>query len=170
MAAPDAAAPGVKRYRILLAEDNAVNRQVALAMLQHCNVEVDVAHDGAQAVAAHASTRYALILMDCHMPVMDGYAFTQAWRRLEGQAAQDSGAGARTPVIACTASAMKDELVRCLEAGMDDVLLKPVTLDGMREKLAHWINAVAEPTVVTLAPSSPPSSPPSALSLAARAP
>ena len=155
--------------RILVIEANPVNCMVLKRQLDSLGYANDAACDGEAALVMLAKCRYDAILCDCQMPVMDGYAFTQAWRRLEGQAAQDSGAGARTPVRACTASAMKDELVRCLEAGMDDVLLKPVTLDGMREKLAHWINAVAEPPVVTLAPSSPPSSPPSALSLAARA-
>ena len=142
--------------RILVIEDNPVNRMVLKRQLDSLGYANDAACDGEAALLMLAERRYDAILCDCQMPVMDGYAFTQAWRRLEAHAAQDLGGGARTPVIACTASAMQDELVRCLEAGMDDVLLKPVTLDSMCEKLAHWINAVAEPPVVTLVPSSPP--------------
>ena len=144
VAAPDAAAPGVKRYRILLAEDNAVNRQVALAMLQHCNVEVDVAHDGAQAVAAHASTRYALILMDCHMPVMDGFEAMLKIRAAE-EAPTDAAADAdaatrvRTPIIAVTANALQGDRERCIAAGFDDYMAKPFRLQELTRLMGAWV-------------------------------
>ncbi len=144
VAAPDAAAPGVKRYRILLAEDNAVNQQVALAMLQHCNVEVDVAHDGAQAVAAHASTRYALILMDCHMPVMDGFEAMLKIRAAE-EAPTDAAADAdaatrvRTPIIAVTANALQGDRERCIAAGFDDYMAKPFRLQELTRLMGAWV-------------------------------
>ncbi len=144
VAAPDAAAPGVKRYRILLAEDNAVNRQVALAMLQHCNVEVDVAHDGAQAVAARASTRYALILMDCHIPVMDGFEAMLKIRAAE-EAPTDAAADAdaatrvRTPIIAVTANALQGDRERCIAAGFDDYMAKPFRLQELTRLMGAWV-------------------------------
>ena len=117
--------------RILLAEDNPVNQKVALRLLERMGHRVDAAWDGQQAVAAVEQTEYDLVLMDCQMPNMDGYAATRAIRRLER--------GRQLPIVAMTANAMPDDRQRCLEAGMDGFLAKPVStrhlfdlLEGLR--------------------------------------
>jgi CheY-like chemotaxis protein len=116
----DAHAPGA---RVLLVEDNIVNQRVARRFLERLRCEVEVVDDGAQAVAAYGRRRYSLILMDMQMPVMDGL---EATRRIR---ASEAG-GARTPIVALTADAMAGTLERCLAAGMDDYLTKP--LDAAR--------------------------------------
>ena len=117
--------------RILLAEDNPVNQKVALRLLERMGHQVDAAWDGQQAVAAVEQTEYDLVLMDCQMPNLDGYAATRAIRRLER--------GRRLPIVAMTANAMPDDRQRCQEAGMDGFLAKPVStrhlydlLEGLR--------------------------------------
>jgi len=141
--APDAgpsarrAVPAVRPARsgtsghILLAEDNPVNRKVAIAMLERLGFQVDVATDGAEAVEAARATRYRVILMDCQMPILDGYEATRQIRSLQ----TDAG---RTPILAVTASAMKSDLQRCLAAGMDDCLPKPLTLKSLAAVLDRW--------------------------------
>ena len=124
----EAAVPG----RILLAEDNPVNRRVATAMLEHLGYDVDVATDGAAAVRAAASTQYQAILMDCQMPVHDGYEATSQIRHQQG-------VDTHTPIIAVTASAMKADRQRCLAAGMDDYLPKPLSLKALAAVLDRWV-------------------------------
>jgi PAS domain S-box-containing protein len=116
---------------ILLAEDNSVNQRVATAMLEHLGFRVDVVSDGSDAVEAATRTSYQAILMDCQMPVLDGYEATGRIRLLEG-------ADRRTPIIAVTASAMKSDQQRCLAAGMDDYVPKPLSLKALSEVLARW--------------------------------
>jgi len=106
--------------RILLAEDNAVNRKVVCTVLRKQGHEVVAVDNGEQAVAAHGAERFDVILMDVQMPVMDGFAATAAIRRVE------AGLGRRIPIVALTANAMKGDRERCLEAGMDDYVTKPV--------------------------------------------
>lgn len=120
------------RARLLVAEDNAVNQKLAVAMLAKLGYAADVVADGAGALEAVRSAEYAAVLMDCHMPVMDGFAATAAIRTAEK--------GARTPIIAVTASAMKGEKERCLRAGMDDYLTKPVALDELAAVLRRWVD------------------------------
>jgi signal transduction histidine kinase/DNA-binding response OmpR family regulator len=129
------------RHLVLLAEDNAVNQQVALAMLQQFDVEVEVVHDGAQAVAAHARSKYALILMDCHMPVMDGFEAMLKIRAAEDALVQAAGATtyARTPIIAVTANALQGDRERCLAAGFDDYMSKPFRLQTLKALMAAWV-------------------------------
>ena len=131
-------ATGAKRHRVLLAEDNMVNQQVALAMLQHCDVEVDVAHDGVQAVAAHERARYQLILMDCHMPEMDGFE-----AMLKICAAEDAAGAAgnrmHTPIIAVTANALQGDRERCIAAGFDDYMSKPFRLQELKKLMGVWV-------------------------------
>ncbi|MEY2472199.1 MAG: hypothetical protein QOK28_1528 [Actinomycetota bacterium] len=117
--------------RVLVVDDNSVNRLVALAMVRKLGYQADVANDGLGALAALAHTRYAAVLMDCQMPHMDGFEATTALR-------QRGGAPSETPVIAMTAGAMKADRDQCLAAGMDDFISKPITSEGLDAVLGHW--------------------------------
>ena len=132
-----AASPG----RVLVVEDNAVNQQVARRMLERQGHTVDVAADGHEAVEALERSEYDAVLMDCQMPVMDGYEATRAIRQAEAEAG-----GPRTPIIAMTAGAMVGEAERCLAAGMDDYLAKPVRWEALTAMLERWMSpgAVAD--------------------------
>ncbi|MBL8373182.1 MAG: response regulator [Candidatus Accumulibacter sp.] len=130
--------------RVLLVEDNEVNREIASAMLGTLGCQVDCAHDGAQAVAAARATPYQLILMDCQMPVMDGFAATRRIRLGE----QQSGRGA-VPIIALTANALAGDREQCLAAGMSDYLAKPINraqLAAALERHLAPLPAAAPPT------------------------
>ena len=118
--------------RVLLAEDNAVNQKVACRILEKLGFGVDVATNGQAALDAWSSGRYHIILMDCQMPVMDGY---EATRRIR---AGESG-GARIPIIALTAHAMKGAQEECIAAGMDDYLSKPIDREQLRSCLERWL-------------------------------
>jgi len=133
---PRAARQGTSGH-ILLAEDNPVNQRVATAMLEHLGFQVDIAADGAEAVKATTQTAYQAILMDCQMPVQDGYQATGEIRRLEG-------VSVRTPIIAVTASALKSDRQRCLAAGMDDYLPKPLSLEALVAVLDRWAPAPSD--------------------------
>jgi len=118
--APAGALPrSLLQLRILVVEDNAVNRLVAIRLLERMGHHAEAVCDGQQAVAAVQRNAYDLLLMDCQMPVMDGYAATRAIRGLEH--------GQRIPIVAMTANALADDRQRCLDAGMDDFLSKPVS-------------------------------------------
>ena len=119
------------RGRLLLAEDNVINQKVAVAMLSRAGYVVDVVNDGRAAVEAVAAHRYDAILMDCQMPVLDGYGATTAIRAQEG-------GGRHTPIIALTASARGEDRDRCLAAGMDSYLAKPVSKDALVALVATW--------------------------------
>jgi PAS domain S-box-containing protein len=137
-------APAGSSGRVLLAEDNLVNQRVASAMLVNLGYTVDIVGDGAEAVMAATTTRYRAILMDCQMPVMDGYEATAQIRSLHGESS-------RTPILAVTASAMKSDLARCLEAGMDDYLSKPVRLKALAAVMARWAPEGPDPTPALVA-------------------
>lgn len=110
---------------VLLVDDNTVNQKVGVKMLDKIGVRVDVAADGVSAVEACRRHRYDMVLMDCEMPGMDGYDATRAIRKLEDYRTR--------PIVALTAHAMKGVRERCIEAGMDDYLSKPLRLDTLRD-------------------------------------
>jgi CheY-like chemotaxis protein len=118
-----------RRRRVLVAEDNGVNQMVALRMLERLHCNVDLAEDGAKAIEMAANHTYDLVLMDCQMPVMDGY---EAARRLK--AANADG----LPIVALTANVMDADRARCFAAGMDAVLRKPICIDELRDALDRW--------------------------------
>ena len=135
---PDAPATGKLRGRVLLVEDNPVNRMVAQRLLDLMGLACDAVENGKLAIERLADHRYDAVLMDCQMPIMDGYGATRLWREHEEQL----GAG-RLPIIAMTANAMAGDRQKCLDAGMDDYLAKPVTREQMRATLARWITQPA---------------------------
>ena len=128
---------------VVLAEDNPVNRDVACAMLARFGVDVRLATNGIEAVEAVARHGCDLVLMDCQMPVMDGFEATRNIRRKEAaNLPYDADpASGRLPIIALTANAMKGDRERCLEAGMDDYLAKPFSSAGLAVVLQKWIPA-----------------------------
>lgn len=122
--------------RILVVEDNIVNRTVVSHMLQRLGCEVEFAIDGRQAVAMAAARAVDLILMDCQMPELDGY---QATEQIRDREATHATLHARTPIVALTAYALAGEREKCLAAGMDDFMPKPIRPDVLRDMLGRWL-------------------------------
>jgi diguanylate cyclase (GGDEF)-like protein len=123
---------------VLVVEDNITNQHVAVAMLERLGCRPEVAANGQDALEAVSRARFELILMDCQMPQMDGYQTTQRLRALEGE-----GEHAHVPIIAMTANVQEGDAEKCIAAGMDDYLPKPLTLDALREKLQQWVGPSA---------------------------
>ena len=123
---------------VLVAEDSPVNQIVAARALERCGCRVEMVSDGHQALRALTRRRFEAVLMDCQMPVMDGYEATRALRRQEPS-------GRHTPVIAMTAQAMAGDRDRCLEAGMDDYISKPMRHLDLIDALHRWIPAEGHP-------------------------
>jgi PAS domain S-box-containing protein len=122
---------------ILVVEDNPVNQKLALLQLKKLGYVAQAVSNGQEAIDAFSQTAsgYGLILMDCHMPEMDGFAATKAIRGLEQHR------GKRVPIIAMTANALKGDREKCLAAGMNDYLSKPVTIESLQRMLDHWLPA-----------------------------
>jgi CheY-like chemotaxis protein len=125
--------PAGMRGNILLVEDNLINQQVALGILQIQGYNVTVANHGREALDAHAQGAFDLILMDCHMPEMDGF---EATREIRGR--ERASPGRHVPIIALTANAMAQDREACLNAGMDDHLSKPFSMLTLQEMLNRW--------------------------------
>jgi CheY-like chemotaxis protein/HPt (histidine-containing phosphotransfer) domain-containing protein len=134
MAQRPSSASGQEEGRLLLAEDNLINQEVALAMLAGTGYRVDTVPNGAAAVEAVASQNYDAILMDCHMPELNGYEATAAIRAQEGP-------GRHTPIIAMTAGARREDRERCLAGGMDSYLAKPVSKDALLALVARSVKS-----------------------------
>ena len=120
--------------KVLLVEDNETNQEVALMLLEDCEVEVDVADDGVEAIEKIKSNSYAVVFMDCQMPIMDGYEATQKIR--EGAAGESNK---NITIIAMTANALIGDRDKCLEAGMSDYMSKPIGFDCIEDKIEQWI-------------------------------
>ncbi len=127
------ASPGQKRLRVLVAEDNKVNQQVACGMLRKLGVDSVVANDGREAVERFRPGVFAMVLMDLDMPRMDGFEAARGIREIE----QRAGAAGATQIIALTANLAGETRQRCLDAGMDDYLGKPVRLEQLRDMMRH---------------------------------
>jgi signal transduction histidine kinase/AmiR/NasT family two-component response regulator len=134
-----AAEPAVAalRGRVLLAEDNLVNQKVATRLLERLGMRVDIAVNGKEAVEMAGAERYDVIFMDCQMPAMDGYEATVLIRA-------KGGSLARIPIVALTAHAMEDDRQRCLDAGMDDYIAKPIAPQIVRQVLERWVPVLDE--------------------------
>jgi len=121
--------------RILVAEDNPVNQKVALAVLEKLGYRAELAVDGREAVNMQAQQAYDLILMDCHMPRLDGYKAARRIRKAEADGKQ------RVPIVAMTAHAVSGARAECLEAGMDDFISKPVAPQVLVDTIENWVRA-----------------------------
>ncbi|MBS1953013.1 MAG: response regulator [Cyanobacteria bacterium SZAS-4] len=119
--------------KVLVVEDNVVNQKVATLLLQQLGLSVDVVDSGRKAVQAVEKELYAMILMDCQMPEMDGFQTTVAIRKLEALR------GSYTPIVAVTALSMVGDKERCIAAGMDDYISKPIDRQMLKIKLNHWL-------------------------------
>ncbi len=146
---PDVSGPGVGPY-ILVAEDTPVNQQVAIRMLEKSGFRPHIAANGRKALQALTEGSYAAVLMDCQMPELDGYETTREIRRREHDTGQ------HIPIIAMTANSMQGERERCLAAGMDDYLSKPLRKQALNDALTRWIPT---PPVSTTHRDTPPAAP-----------
>jgi CheY-like chemotaxis protein len=138
--APATAEAGLtaQRPRILLAEDNFINREVFLAMLGQRGLDADAVLDGAEAVKALQTTSYDLVFMDCEMPELDGYEATRRIRRPE-----TGTLNPQVPIVAVTANAMPGDCEKCLQCGMSDYLAKPIEPEELLQALLKWLPGAA---------------------------
>ncbi len=141
---------GALQGHVLLAEDNEVNQIVATGMLESLGCQVHIVSNGQQAVEALQQQSYDLVLMDCQMPVMDGFAAAQVLRDNEQAEPQR-----HTPIVALTAHAMAQDREQCLAAGMDDYLSKPYTQEGLHAVLSRWLSPQPPAEVVAAAQDAP---------------
>jgi CheY-like chemotaxis protein len=129
-----------KGFRLLLAEDNPVNQLVMSETLKNLEFEIDIVDNGLDAVERVRQCRYALVLMDMQMPLMDGLTATRAIRRMPGNE--------RLPIFAMTANAFDDDRQRCMEAGMNEHLIKPVDIDQLEQTIARWLLSPSQGTSI----------------------
>ncbi|WP_233198584.1 hybrid sensor histidine kinase/response regulator [Luteimonas rhizosphaerae] len=146
---PDAARSATPRKpRVLLVEDNPVNLMVGQRLLAVLGITCDTASNGEAALLRITGSRYDIVLMDCQMPVMDGYTATRRWREHEAE----EHVGRRLPIVAMTANAMAGDRQKCLDAGMDDYLAKPVTRSELERCLHRWFDPDAPAPQVSAQP------------------
>jgi CheY-like chemotaxis protein len=126
----------VPALRVLLVEDNTVNQKLAARLVEKLGYCVDVVANGREAIEATSHRSYAAILMDCQMPEMDGFAATRLIRQRYAERPEQP----HLPIIAMTANAMSGDRERCLEAGMDDYVTKPIKLEVFKTTLERWLN------------------------------
>jgi CheY-like chemotaxis protein len=129
----DMSANGAAPIRILMAEDNVINQRVGKLILQRAGFTIDVVGDGSEAVEAHRTKAYDLILMDCQMPTMDGFEASRAIRQLDQP---------QPVIVAVTANALAGEREKCLAAGMNDYLSKPFQADQLVSLVKRWCATV----------------------------
>ncbi len=130
------------RSRVLLVEDDPINQLMTVAMLESMHLDIEVVTNGIEAVEAATRQQYEVILMDCQMPELDGYAATEAIRRHEMQAEprrESQASWVRIPIVGLTANAMPGDREHCLAVGMDDYLTKPFSLAQLHTTLARWL-------------------------------
>jgi CheY-like chemotaxis protein/HPt (histidine-containing phosphotransfer) domain-containing protein len=134
--------------RILLAEDNLINQEVARAMLDRVGCAVEIVNNGRQAVERAFESAFDVVLMDCQMPELDGYEAAREIRRQE----TIRHAPRRLPIVALTAHALQGDRAKCLQAGMDDYLTKPLQMEELRRVLTQWVRAAAPAETTISAP------------------
>jgi CheY-like chemotaxis protein len=145
LTAEDNEAPNL-RGRILVAEDNPLNQALVTETLKHTGCEITMVGDGLKALSALEEQQFDLILMDCQMPQMDGYAATRTIRKQEA----DAGGQHHIPIVALTANAMRGDREECKAAGMDDYLSKPFSAADLHHKVRCWLGRAVSETSSTL--------------------
>jgi CheY-like chemotaxis protein len=121
--------------KVLLVEDNPINQKVATLLLGKLGVKPEIAKNGEEAVNLLKAKNFDLVFMDCQMPVMDGFAATEAIRKMEKHT------GKHTTIVAMTAHAMKGDRKKCIQAGMDDYIAKPIKPDELQKIIAKWLHS-----------------------------
>lgn len=122
--------------RVLVVEDNSINRLVACEMLESLGVQYEMAQDGVEALERQQAGHFDLVLMDCLMPRLDGFAATARWRERERSLGEPA-----TPIVAVTANASSEDRERCLACGMNDFLGKPMRLNQLASMVARYLRA-----------------------------
>lgn len=140
--APDVAQAEAEGTLVLVVDDHPINRMLLLGQMNALGYAAESASDGAEGLEKWSTGRFGLVMTDCEMPVMDGYELALAIRAREA-----GNGGERTPVIACTAHALQGEALKCIAAGMDDCVVKPIDLARLRAKLTQWLPLPAAATV-----------------------